>query len=107
MKAKTIKNTSARHQKTPAGKTFSEVLRASRRFSPYAFAATAGVWLPQFSDAATLVNLDVTGYTLGPANTLTNTGTWPGDFNSVGAIVPGISNVDGIHAVGMLDVAGT
>jgi hypothetical protein len=74
--------------------------------SALVFVASLGIWLPK-ADAATLVNLDVTGYPLGPANALTNTGTVPGDFVSVGAIVPGVSNIDGIHGVGMLDVAGT
>src|SRR4051812_30773435 len=87
-------------------KSFSEVLRAGKRYSPYAFAAGVGIWLPR-AEAGTLVNLDVTGYPLGPANTLTNTGTLPGDFNSVGAIVPAVTNIDGINAVAMTDLAGT
>src|SRR5215831_11589415 len=79
-----------------------------RRVCPSAFVCVAslGIWLPR-ADAATLVNIDVTGYPLGPTSRLTNTGTVLGDFYSVGAIVPGISNVDGIHGVAMLDVAGT
>jgi hypothetical protein len=106
MKSMTIKTKAGRKTKT-ARRTFSDVLRASRRLSPYAFMATAaGIWLPR-ADAATLVNIDVTGYPLGPATNLFNTGTLVGDFTSVGAIVPGVSNVAGINAVAMLDVAGT
>ena len=74
--------------------------------SALVFVASLGIWLPR-ADAATLVNIDATSYPLGPANILTNTGTLQGDFISSGAIVPGVSNIDGIHAVAMLDVAGT
>lgn len=106
MKSKTLK-TKAGRKTTTARRNLSDVLRAGRRLSPYAFMATAaGIWLPK-AEAATLVNLDVTGYPLGPATTITNTGTLVGDFTSVGAIVPGVSNVAGINAVAMLDIAGT
>jgi hypothetical protein len=105
MKSKSFK------KKTPSKitsiiKSFSDVLRAGKRYSPYVFAASAGVWLPR-ADAATLVNLDVTSYPLGPASTLSNTGTLPGDFTSVGASVPVVTNIDGVLAVAMTDVAGT
>jgi hypothetical protein len=87
-----------------------EVMRPGyfRRVAPSAFVCVAslGIWLPR-TDAATLVNIDLTRYPLGPTSTLTNTGTLLGDFTSVGTVVPGVSNVDGIHAVAMLDVAGT
>jgi hypothetical protein len=107
MKLRKSKTVSRVKRAASAIKNFSEVLRTARRVSPYALVAgAAGVWLPK-ADAATLVNLDVTGYPLGPAATITNSGTYTGDFVSSGATVPNVTNIDGIHCVAMLDPAGT
>src|SRR5215469_11119142 len=110
MKLKMKKTVSRVKKAAAAMKNFSEVLRATRRVSPYALAATAaGIWLPK-ADAATLVNLDVTSaanYPIGSTpTTITNTGSLIGDFVSSGAIVAGVSNIDGVGAVAMLDVPG-
>ena len=98
-----MKSTSFKKKSPPKAtsitKSFSRILRAGKRYSPYAFAAGAGIWLPR-ADAATLVNVDVTGYPLGAASTLVNTGTLPGDFASVGATVPVVTSIDGVNAVG-------
>src|SRR6266446_80111 len=102
--------------KTPSKKAAAEpkycavlanMFRSAWRASRYAFLAGAGIWLPK-ADAATLINLDVTTLPLGPASTLTNTGTLglAGNFNSSGAVVPGVSNIDGVSAVAMLNLAG-
>ena len=109
MKLRNLKSVLPRKTRKAAAaiKNFSDVLRSARRVSPYALAATAaGVWLPR-ADAATLVNIDVTGLPLGPAPTLSNTGTYPGDFVSSGTVVPVVTNIDGIKAVGLTDLAGS
>src|SRR5215471_18401454 len=109
MNSKKSTKMSVRQKPASPSNNFSEALRFGRRLSPYAFVAGAGIWLPK-ADAATLVNLDVTStnnYAIGSAAaTITNTGSLVGDFISAGAIVPGISNIDGVGAVAMLDVAG-
>lgn len=106
MKSTLIKRTGTASKKNSSKLTFSNLLRSAKRGSGYAFAASLGIWLPR-ADAATLVNIDVTAnYPVGPANTLTNTGTAVGDFVSVGAVVPGVSNIDGVLAVGLLNLAG-
>ena len=110
MNSKKSRKMSVRQKPASSLNHFSGALRFGRRLSPYAFVAGAGIWLPK-ADAATLVNLDVTSaanYPIGSAAaTITNTGSLVGDFVSSGLIVPGISNIDGVGAVAMLDVAGT
>src|SRR5437867_2490225 len=86
---------------TPPTRGFSEVLRAGRRISPYAFMASAGIWLPR-ADAATLVNLDATSaanYPPGPVSTWTNTGALIGDFTNNTATLPVATNINGIECI--------
>jgi hypothetical protein len=71
------------------------------RVCPSAFVCVAslGIWLPR-SEGATLVDLDATSLPTGPLNTWTNAGTIGQTFVvPTNAVVPSVTNVDGVHAV--------
>jgi len=69
-------------------------------------ACVAFVWLyPAKSAAEILVNLDATQLSEGPLATWTNNGSL-GNFTSAGAIIPQVTNVAGVHAVGFIATGG-
>ena len=104
MKVKKFKK--AASKTTQKVRTYSDVIRAARRGSAYAFAAGLGIWLPR-TQAATLINLDSTSLPTGPLNTWANTGTVSGDFVSAGDTIPEVVTVDGVKAVALTNAPGT
>src|SRR4051812_34376271 len=69
--------------------------------------AVAFGWLqPATSRAEILVNLDATQLSEGPLATWTNNGSLIGNFTSAGAVIPQVTNVAGVHAIGFIGTGG-